>query len=423
MQTQFTKPSHDRPQVLLLTQRVPFPPNRGDRIRAFHILKYLSDYSDISLGCVTNERVDDSQRRTLETYCRQIAISDLGPQSRWMRAGINLVCGRSATEGFFYDHKLARTIDKWTSNLRFDAAIVYCSSMGTYRRFFRQRPDRVLVDLVDVDSQKWVDYSNNSSGFKRLLYRCEANRVRSLERKLSRYADAISVISDEEAAVFRQCHPGLKAHAISNGVDLEYYHPDALPLQQWQRIQVASPQLVFVGVLDYLPNAQGLTWFCKSVLPLIRQEFPCVRLDIVGRRPTAQVEALGKTEGVRLVGEVDDVRPYVLASNIVIAPLQIARGLQNKVLEGLACGRPVVASNYAATGIKTRSGLFVADTPQAWLEHIRHLSNSEIHSTACTAARDGVANLYSWNAQLAPLVDLLDLTKPHFSVKNHAAVN
>ncbi|MFN9988308.1 MAG: glycosyltransferase, partial [Pirellula sp.] len=257
--------------------------------------------------------------------------------------------------------------------------------------------------------QKWMDYSHSTRGFKRWLYLHEANRVRHLERRLSVEADAVSVVSSDEAALYRKHHLGLDAHAISNGVDHDYFAPDAVHEDHWSAHRHGVPQMVFVGVLDYLPNVQGLQWFCETVMPLILQEFPGALLEIVGRRPSPAVRELARHKGVRLVGEVSDVRPHVLAADIAIAPLQIARGIQNKVLEALACGRPVIATPEAATGIESRGGLFVVESPDEWLAAIRTLQCQHQTAQARGQAREGIIDQYSWDARLSPILEMLDL--------------
>ena len=373
------------------------------------MLRFLSQHAEVLLGCVADEPWEASDEEALKQFCAEVSIHRLPPKGRWIRAAAGLATGRSATAGAFYSRALANQVKQWTSGAPLDAAIIYCSSMGSYRKAFQTRPQRVLVDLVDVDSQKWMDYSHSTRGFKRWLYLHEANRVRHLERRLSVEADAVSVVSSDEAALYRKHHLGLDAHAISNGVDHDYFAPDAVHEDHWSAHRHGVPQMVFVGVLDYLPNVQGLQWFCETVMPLILQEFPGALLEIVGRRPSPAVRELARHKGVRLVGEVSDVRPHVLAADIAIAPLQIARGIQNKVLEALACGRPVIATPEAATGIESRGGLFVVESPDEWLAAIRSLQCQHKTAQARGQAREGIIDQYSWDARLSPILEMLDL--------------
>jgi sugar transferase (PEP-CTERM/EpsH1 system associated) len=281
--------------------------------------------------------------------------------------------------------------------------------MGQYVSSFVRRPRKLVVDLVDVDSQKWSDYAASTGGLKRLLYRWEAGRVRRLEAKLATLSDSITVVTPEESELYRSVHPTRRAQAVGNGVDLDYFGPEALKRGDWEGYRTASPQMVFVGVLDYWPNEQGLEWFVRAVMPRILAKYPNAQLQVVGRRPSGKVQELAKQPGVRLVGEVADVRPYVLASHFVIAPLKIARGVQNKVLEGLACGRPVIATQEAATGIENMGGMIVANEPDAWLQAVDRLQDPAESARMAEQARSGCERHCSWDAKLRPMLSLLGL--------------
>lgn len=397
-----------RPKVLFLTHRLPFPPNRGDRIRAYHTIKFLSKYADIKLGSVADEAWLPEHEAALRELCEEVSIHRLPPRGRWVRAMKSMAFGRSATEGAFFSPALAEQVRKWTAS-PLDGAVLYCSSMGQYTSFFRVRPKQVVVDLVDVDSQKWRDYVGTTRGARKMLYRMEAERVRALEARLAKAANWMTVVSEEEANLYRAIHPNSAVSAVSNGVDQEYFSPEALPDSEYRSVRQADPQMVFVGVLDYWPNEQGLDWFVKHALPLILQRYPAAKLHIVGRRPSNKVQELARVAGVQLVGEVEDVRPYVLASHFAIAPLKIARGVQNKVLEALACGKPVIATHEAATGIEHAGGILIADTPEQWLQAIGALREGGRSESMAHAARLGCEQGYSWEAKLQPFLDMLGL--------------
>jgi sugar transferase (PEP-CTERM/EpsH1 system associated) len=398
-----------RPVVMILTHRVPYPPNRGDRIRAFHLIRFLSKHADILLGSLADEPWSKQDESALREYCREVSLHPLHSKWRWVRAMGAMGMGRSATEGAFFSRSLAAQVHRWTSSAELDGAVLYCSSMGQYLSSCSRRPRKVVVDLVDVDSQKWADYASSTGGWKRLLYRLEASRVQRLEAALAKNADSMTVVTAEEAELYRSIHPTSRAQAVGNGVDLDFFGPESMPRESWQGYRTASPQMVFVGVLDYWPNEQGLEWFVESVMPQIMAKYPGARLQIVGRRPTGRVQELAKHPGVVLVGEVTDVRPYVLASHFVVAPLKIARGVQNKVLEGLACGRPVIATQEAATGIENVGGLIVANEPDEWLRAVDRLQDPTHYLALEEQARVGCELHYSWDAKLRPMLDLLGL--------------
>jgi polysaccharide biosynthesis protein PslH len=193
-------------------------------------------------------------------------------------------------------------------------------------------------------------------------------------------------------------------------VDLEFFHPVE---KQDSGAICTYPKLVFVGVLDYKPNVDGLLWFCESVFPALRQRFPQTTLQIVGKRPQVRVQRLTEITGIQLASDVPDVRPYLQHADMAIAPLQIARGVQNKVLEALASGLPVIASSFAAKGIETDGGIEIADTLPQWLDAIHKLSSPEIYKEACLSARENMERSYSWATQLTPLLSALNMDSNH----------
>lgn len=291
-----------------------------------------------------------------------------------------------------------------------DAVLTYCSSMGPYLNALHSRPKRVVLDLVDLDSQKWRDYAAANTGWRRWLYGVEAQRVHQLESDLIRSSDEVLLVSQQEADLFAQHHNGHPAVALTNGVDTEYFSSTTIPEVELKGLRRGTPQFVFVGVLNYQPNTSGVIWFCRQVWPLIRQRWPDAHVDIVGRSPIKDIMALGDITGVQVVGSVPDVRPYILAADVAIAPLQIARGIQNKVLEALACGRPVIATAQAAAGIEPNAGLLVATTPQQWVDAIATLSaNDQSQVDRGAAGRQFVEQHYSWEVKLQPLAHLLGL--------------
>lgn len=401
-----------RPRVMFLTHRLPYPPNRGDRIRAYHMLEYLSQYCDLYLGSVADEGWSQEDLGALKRICKEVHVERLGSPGRWVRAAVGFALGKSVTQGAFHSPGLARVVENWTRE-PLDAAVFYCTSMWPYSRYMKRPAARTIVDLVDVDSQKWTDYAAVAKFPKKLLYQTEAVRIARLERDAVSRADAVCVVSEDEAKLFSDLHPGRRAEAISNGVDHQYFSPDALEHSEVSKYRRGSPQLVFVGVLDYLPNVQGLQWFCAEVLPKLREAYPGLVLDVVGRRPAAEVMALQEKGGggcVRVVGEVPDVRPYVLAADMAIAPLQIARGIQNKVLEALACSKPVIATEQAATGIDCRDGLLIARSVDDWMLWMRQLVDPENHALRSRGAREEILKKYSWSAKLNPFAELLKIS-------------
>jgi sugar transferase (PEP-CTERM/EpsH1 system associated) len=405
-----------RKRVLMLTHRLPYPPDRGDRIRSYHILKVLSQHFDVALAATSEEPVWLQHHVLLRKMATRVCLQPIWDKYSKVRGALALVAGRAVTPACFYRQSLAETILQWHEEKPFDLVLTYCTGMIQYARLLlphgqgeaRHLSARAkhVLDLVDVDSVKWEAYARNVSFPMSLVYSAEARRLRRIESGKLDHFDAVTVVSEAEAQAYRQNvgeHPGLRA--VNNGVDLDYFGP--LP-------DSTKNQLVFVGVLNYRPNVQGIIWFVENVMPILRQRVRDLKLQIVGRHPSPRVTELGSQPGVEVVGSVPDVRNYMQDASVVIAPLQIARGVQNKVLEAMSSQKPVVCSPEAAEGIQATPGehFAVARTPQEWADRIeRLLQYPQERQKMAAAGRAQVERHYNWNTQLQPLVNLIhDLT-------------
>ncbi|WP_145354523.1 TIGR03087 family PEP-CTERM/XrtA system glycosyltransferase [Roseimaritima multifibrata] len=409
-----------KPSLLMLTHRVPYPPDRGDRIRAWNILQHLAKTHRVSLGCLTDEPVTPETQEKLRSVCYQFEIVPVGPRTRWVRAGMSAARGRSLTEGLFWSPKLKRVINKWARTEEFDALWIYCSSMLKYASSSRLTHIRRFVDLVDVDSEKFFQYAQSASPWKRAIYRTEARRVRRLEHHAARTSAAVTLVSEAEADVLRQTidSQDYPIHGIPNGVDVDYFAPlteQAQPDLYAQRqkrssVPLTDPRFVFVGVLNYQPNVEGITWFADNVWEKVIQQYPEATLSIVGKHPGAAIKQLGDRPGIKVIGQVPDVRPAIYDADIVVVPLQIARGVQNKVLEAMAMGMPVIATPAAATGIGATSGedLLVASTPEQWQQSIQAVCADPQHRRRiANAARKCVCTKHTWQAALSGMQSLI----------------
>jgi sugar transferase (PEP-CTERM/EpsH1 system associated) len=309
----------------------------------------------------------------------------------------------------FASSRLENILRQWATSEKFDCVIAYCSSMAAFAFLPELNGTPVLVDLVDVDSQKWMDYSQQSSGIKSAFYALEGRRLRKLESQLTQDATAIALVSEAEAELFRSVCPNSRTHAILNGVDLEYFRVRNPP-------EPVRPQsCVFVGALDYGANIDALEWFGKQVWPELKRQEPQATLELVGRRPSKAVRKLGELPGVTLAADVLDVRPYLERAALAIAPLRIARGIQNKVLEALAMGKAVVASPGATTGLRLQPGhqVVVAENPAEWIASLRRLWSSESERLRLgIEGRNYVELHHSWESTLAPWQHLILASAP-----------
>lgn len=396
-----------RPTLLYLVHRVPYPPDKGDRIRAFNVLSYLAARAEVHLATLADEPTPTASRDALNRLCSRTAIEPLNGWTRWPRALASLMLGRTVTEGAFYSPALCRTLTDWAKHTRYDAVVASSSSTVPYLRLPALRDLPALVDLVDVDSQKWFDYAEASRGPKRWLYRTEGQRLRRLEIEAVRAAKAATLVSEAEVQLFRSFCTDGEVRAVANGVDLGYFHSSA---------DAAEPEesaCVFVGALDYRPNVDGADWFCREVWPTIQKNRPTAKFYLVGRKPAPTVQRLASLPGVELVGQVPDVRPWLVRSAVAVVPLRIARGVQNKVLEALAMGKAVVASPQALAGVQAKPGehLLSAPTPTEWTDAVlRLLDDATLRRRLGSAGRVFVEEHHRWERCLEPLGRLLGLS-------------
>jgi len=396
-------------RLLFIAHRLPFPPDKGERVRAYRQLKALAGHFRITLAALLHGRAGTAEAAEgLGPFCQELLLAPGGGAAGRLRSGLALLTGRSATEGYFRSRRLGRAIRRAAAGREFDVAVGTCSSM---LEALLTAPARSRVmDLIDVDSAKWAGYADAVGASRRWLYRLEGRRVARLERRAVTRCDAVALVSAAEADALADAEAGVAdgaggagVLAVGNGVDLDYFTPPA------EAAGEAGPSVVFTGTMDYRPNAEGVCRFVRDVWPGVRAGRPEATFAIVGRSPTRAVRALAAVPGVRVTGAVPDVRPFLSAAAVAVAPLQIARGLQNKVLEAMAMARPVVATPAALEGLDVRIGrdVLAAEMPEAWRAALTDLLADPGRRDALgQRARRCVETHYTWAARLAPLVDL-----------------
>ncbi|HHC71680.1 MAG TPA: TIGR03087 family PEP-CTERM/XrtA system glycosyltransferase [Thiotrichales bacterium] len=393
-------------RLLFLSHRIPYPPNKGDKIRSFHILKRLAREYRISLGAFVDDPADWRYREELSRWCDDLCLVKLDPRLGRMRSLAGLVTGEALSLPYFRSRRLHGWVRR---NLRkgIDVALIFSSPMAQYLMGEAARCPMV-VDFVDVDSRKWMDYGERHRGIPGWIYRREGRRLLDFERRVAEYAGVGVFVSEAEARLFHACAGDLNArvHAVENGVDTDFFSP---------RHDFGSPfeedvaPLVFTGAMDYWANQDAVVWFAREVFPAIRDAVPRARFWIVGARPGDEVRRLEQMEGVHVTGAVDDVRPYLAHAVAAVAPLRVARGIQNKVLEAMAMGRPVLATPAAYEGIRDggRFSSLTADTPRELAAKAVRLLREGDQRELGEEGRRLVCEEYGWEARLQPLVELL----------------
>jgi sugar transferase (PEP-CTERM/EpsH1 system associated) len=397
-------------RILMLAHRMPYPPNKGDKIRAFHVLRHLAQRHEVRLACLVDDPADLAHEVVLKDLVDHLAVARIDGRLRRLLSARALLSDRSVTVTHFYKPELQAVVDGWLDELPFDG--VMCSSAATAEYLFRSRHWQAalkgaakVMDLIDVDSTKWAQYAVDASPLMSWVYRHEASTLATYERRIVSDFDRVFLVSPSEAALLDGSGFSGKVDAFSNGVDLDYFAPGFVS-QAASLLSDAGPLIVFTGVMDYRPNVEGVEWFARQVFPSVRSRVPDARFAIVGSRPTAPVQALAELPGVTVTGFVDDVRDWLSRASVCVAPLLIARGIQNKVLEAMAMGKAVIATPEAFEGVSAVEGrdLIVAKAPIDFADKVVELlMNPQRAGRIGGCARQRVEQAYQWSTNLAVL--------------------
>ncbi len=383
-------------EILFLAHRLPFPPDRGDRIRSWHMLRALARHAPVHVVAPVDAPADLVHVAAVERVAASVTTAVRGT-GRGLAVVRALAARRPASVELFSVPSLHAAVRRRLATGTISTVFAFSGQMADYVP--GDVDARFLMDFVDVDSAKFAQRGRTMKGLAGLAMRAEARRLQAFETMTARRADASIVISEAEAALFAAT-VGIDAVVIENGVDAGHFSPQSVA-----PVAVAGPLIVFTGQMDYAPNVTAVTDFSRNVMPLIDS----ARFAIVGRAPTASVRALA-SERVIVTGEVADTRPWLAAADVVVAPLTLARGVQNKVLEAMAMARPVVLSAAAAQGIDADDGaaFLVAKTATEQAAAIMALlAGPERAAAMGAAARARVLDRYSWDARLAPLAGLV----------------
>lgn len=386
-------------KLLYLVHRMPYPPNKGDKVRSYHLLKHLAQRHQVFVGTFIDDPDDAAHIATLRGLCAQLHVAPLQPLRARIASLGALLHGQPLTLRYYRDAGLRRWVQRTVREQRIDAVVVFSSSMAQYAQGLGLP---LLVDFVDVDSAKWTQYADRHRWPMSWLYRREGRQLLAYERAVAASCERAFFVTEKETALFRslapECAPRLQA--VCNGVDAEYFAPDATRASPFAPDELP---VVFTGAMDYWPNIDAVTWFAQDMLPRLRQSWPALRFHIVGRSPPPSLRALA-SDTVSVSGKVPDIRPYLQHAAVVVAPLRLARGIQNKILEAMAMGRPVVATSECAEPIGAAQGseLLWAAEPQSFVQQVDALLRDPLRAAAIGAAgRQRVLRDFSWSAHLS----------------------
>ncbi|PWB56136.1 MAG: sugar transferase [Nitrosomonadales bacterium] len=394
-------------ELLYLAHRIPYPPNKGDKIRSFHLLRHLSQRYRVHLGTFVDDEADWQHVDAAKALCGESHFARLNPATARLRSLSGLLTGQALTLPYYHNAGLQHWVNDLLASHPVRRILVFSSAMAQY---VRQADDlRRVIDFVDIDSDKWRQYAESKRWPLSWLYRREGKLLLRYEREVAGKFDASLFVSREEAELFKQFAPesAHKTSYFSNGVDSGYFSPGREypdPYPEGEQV------LVFTGAMDYWPNVDAVRWFAAEIFPAVHAAHPQTRFYIVGSRPASVVRELARLPGVTVTGAVEDIRPYLAHARLAVAPLRIARGLQNKVLEAMSMAKTVLASPQAAEGIQAVQGneLHVAANAEEFEQKIVTLLAEKTCGQMGSAARARILADYDWDSSLAQVDALLE---------------
>lgn len=389
-----------KPDLLFLAHRVPFPPNKGDKIRSYNMLVELSKTFNVHLGCFIDDKDDIGQADNLAPYCASIHAVW---QSKF-KAKIRGLKGFIRKQAITLPYYESESMQGWVKHIirqhDIKRSLIFSACMAQFVTPYLNEMQHSVLDFVDVDSDKWRQYAAQKSKLKAWFFKREARLLAEYEAEMAACFDFSTLVSEDEASLFKSQLPDQLHHkvlGIRNGVDTTFFNPEnELPVVA----DLTPRDIVFTGAMDYWANVNAVLWFVAKVWRAIRKEHAGSYLWIVGANPSAEIWALNNKHNIRVTGRVADVRPYLSQAAVSVAPLQIARGIQNKVLEAMAMAKPVVLTHMAAEGIQTQShsAYQVIDDPLEMAQAVADLLTNRV--TQSPQNRAFVQAHFSWQREV-----------------------
>jgi len=395
--------------LLLLVHRIPYPPNKGDKVRSFHLLRFLNKHFRVHLGCFIDDDNDWEYEHTLDSFCTSRLVRPLHKSTRQLASARGLLLRQPLSVPYYADAVMKRWVSNTINRYKISKVVVFSSAMA---QFVMSSPQPIyrIMDFVDVDSDKWRQYAKSKSGVMRWIYKREAQQLEKYEKRVCDLFDKSYFVSIDEAKLFRTIYAenDQKIDYYNNGVDYQFFNPEldlVNPFRSGNR-----PVIVFSGAMDYWANIDAVVWFANEVLHRIKSKIPNVDFYIVGSNPSAEVMKLEEISNVRVTGRVDDVRPYIKNATLIVAPMRIARGVQNKVLEAMSFNKPIVATSSALEGIEPCSDfeLEAKDDPEAFAEAC---INTIQNPGGTINYRNCIVKYYDWHRNLNRLAQPLGIAE------------
>lgn len=388
-------------KILFVCHRLPFPPNRGGKIRPFNMIQHLSRKHEVVVASLAETEQELRDGAGLEKHCAEVIAELLPKPVRWRQACMALFTQEPSSVAYFRSKELHRKVQHKLREQKMDCVIVHCAFVAQYvigwEGGFR------WLDYGDLDSGKWAEYGEHRSFPLSLGYRLEAEKLRKYETTLAALFHQCTVTTQGELDMYASLGASTPCGVIPNGVDASYF---SRPVQGTENSRV----IAFLGRMDYYPNIDGILYFSQNILPIIQKTIPDATLRVIGSNPSLRIRELAHIPGVTVTGHVPDVRPFLADAAVAIAPLRLARGTQNKILESMAMGIPVIATPQAAKGISAIAGkhLLVADGPEAFAKQVIDvLQTRELRRSLSEAARKQVELMHHWPSSMEILDEIL----------------
>jgi sugar transferase (PEP-CTERM/EpsH1 system associated) len=365
------------------------------------MIKAMRACARVSLLSLVHDPAEERRAADLEPLVDRIRTARVPRWRNRINATLRLPTSRPLTLELLSSPSVARCLRELVDECRPDVVLAYCSGMARYAMEPPLERTPWVLDMVDLDSEKWR-VLGESSDWRRFIFRREASCLSEFERTAARAAVLTLAINPKEAEAVRRLAPEADVRVIGNGVDVAAFAPKDAPS--------SKRQVVFCGVLDYAPNEGAVQRLAVSIWPAVRRAQPDATLLIVGANPTAAIRALpARDPSVAVTGAVPDVKPYLWDSALTVVPLSTARGVQNKVLEALAAGLPAIVSRTVADGLPpaVAGGCAVADSDADFVCRIVEWLALSSEQRRALARRADIASL-TWERQLAPLCSILE---------------
>lgn len=402
-------------KILFLSHRFPYPPIRGDKIRSYNMVKYLHEQGhEVTVASISRSAEETAECQGIKDYCHKFVLIEINEKLQNIRMVSRLLSKDPSSMGYFYSNELQSEVNQLLHDNAYDLIVVFSSSAAQYVEHVTDTPK--MLDFCDMDSQKWLAYVDYKKWPISAGYALEGKKLEADEKRLARLFDLCSCATDFEVETLDGYNTGVASGYFPNGVDSEFFKPID--------VEYARNSICFVGRMDYYPNEVCIINFCHEVLPLIRKNYPDVTFKVIGAAPPKSVMDLNELPGVLVTGTVDDIRKHVQSCQVMVAPLVIARGTQNKILEGMAMGLPVVSSHLAARGVDAVVGehLLAATKPEEYATEIMSLfADPEKQKKFARAGRERVLSHHNWQRGMDLMASCIDRTIEQFQLKNEAA--